>query len=81
MKGGIDKIFFTGSVNAGKDVMKKASDTLTPVCLELGGNDPMLVLEDADIERVIINSINHSFIQLLIFIQLIDKIYINYYYN
>jgi succinate-semialdehyde dehydrogenase/glutarate-semialdehyde dehydrogenase len=49
--GGIDKLFFTGSVRVGKLLMKKASETLTPVCLELGGKDPMLVLGDADLER------------------------------
>lgn len=48
---GIDKIFFTGSVRVGKELMRKASETLTPLSLELGGNDPMLVFEDADLER------------------------------
>ncbi|ASK34128.1 succinate-semialdehyde dehydrogenase [Alcanivorax sp. N3-2A] len=48
---GIDKLFFTGSVNAGKTLMAQAAHTLTPVSLELGGNDPMLVLADADLER------------------------------
>ncbi len=48
---GIDKLFFTGSVPVGKYLMKKASDTLTPVSLELGGNDPMIVCHDADIYR------------------------------
>ena len=48
---GIDKLFFTGSVNAGKTLMAQAAETLTPVSLELGGNDPMIVLEDADLER------------------------------
>lgn len=47
----VDKIFFTGSVRVGKELMRKASDTLTPLSLELGGNDPMIVLEDADLER------------------------------
>jgi succinate-semialdehyde dehydrogenase/glutarate-semialdehyde dehydrogenase len=45
---GIDKLFFTGSVAVGKYLMKKASETLTPVSLELGGNDAMIVCEDAD---------------------------------
>ncbi|MCH8543646.1 MAG: aldehyde dehydrogenase family protein [Alcanivorax sp.] len=49
--GGINKLFFTGSVNAGKQLMAQAAATLTPVSLELGGNDPMIVLEDADLER------------------------------
>lgn len=48
---GIDKIFFTGSVPAGKDLMAQAAKTLTPLSLELGGKDPMIVLADADLER------------------------------
>lgn len=48
---GIDKLFFTGSVKIGKYLMKKASETLTPVSLELGGNDPMIVCADADLRR------------------------------
>lgn len=47
----IDKIFFTGSVPVGKQLMEQAAKTLTPLSLELGGNDPMLVMEDADLER------------------------------
>jgi acyl-CoA reductase-like NAD-dependent aldehyde dehydrogenase len=50
---GVDKLFFTGSVEVGKQLMAKAAETLTPVSLELGGNDPMLVCEDADIERAV----------------------------
>jgi acyl-CoA reductase-like NAD-dependent aldehyde dehydrogenase len=46
-----DKIFFTGSVNTGKKIMSAASDMLIPVELELGGKDPMIVFEDANIER------------------------------
>ncbi len=49
--GGIDKLFFTGSVETGKYLMKKASEHLLPLSLELGGNDPMIILKDADIER------------------------------
>ena len=47
----VDKIFFTGSVAVGKKLMEKASKTLTPLSLELGGNDPTIVLADADLER------------------------------
>ncbi len=50
-KHGIDKIFFTGSVATGKQLMAQAAETLTPLSLELGGNDPMIVLADADLER------------------------------
>jgi len=51
LEAGVDKIFFTGSVAVGKYLMKKAAETLTPLVLELGGNDPMIVCEDADLER------------------------------
>jgi acyl-CoA reductase-like NAD-dependent aldehyde dehydrogenase len=44
-----DKIMFTGSVATGKRVAEAAAKHLTPVVLELGGKDPMIVLEDADI--------------------------------
>lgn len=48
---GIDKLFFTGSVGTGKVLMRQAAESLTPVSLELGGKDPMIVLADADLER------------------------------
>ncbi|MBN2707992.1 MAG: aldehyde dehydrogenase family protein [Calditrichaceae bacterium] len=51
LENGIDKLFFTGSVKVGKFLMAKASETLTPVNLELGGNDAMIVCEDADLVR------------------------------
>ena len=46
-----DMIMFTGSTEVGKSIMARAADTLTPVSLELGGKDPMIVLRDADVER------------------------------
>jgi acyl-CoA reductase-like NAD-dependent aldehyde dehydrogenase len=46
-----DMIMFTGSTETGKRVMARAAETLTPVALELGGKDPMIVLSDADLER------------------------------
>ncbi len=46
-------ILFTGSVETGKRVMSLASEGLKKVILELGGKDPAIVLEDADIERAI----------------------------
>lgn len=48
---GVDKLFFTGSVPVGKYLMKKASERLTPLVLELGGNDAMIVCDDADLYR------------------------------
>jgi acyl-CoA reductase-like NAD-dependent aldehyde dehydrogenase len=48
-----DFIQFTGSERTGKVVMKRAAETLTPVSLELGGKDPMIVLRDANVERAV----------------------------
>ena len=48
---GVDYVMFTGSTETGKKVMERAAQTLTPVGLELGGKDPMIVLSDADLER------------------------------
>ena len=50
LEAGVDKIMFTGSVATGKRVAEAAARHLTPVVLELGGKDPMIVLEDADVE-------------------------------
>src|SRR4051812_25286794 len=47
----VDMVMFTGSTETGKKVMARAARTLTPVSLELGGKDPMIVLSDADVER------------------------------
>jgi acyl-CoA reductase-like NAD-dependent aldehyde dehydrogenase len=46
----IDKLVFTGSVPTGKQIAQAAASLLLPVVLELGGKDPMLVLDDAEIE-------------------------------
>ncbi len=51
--GAADKIFFTGSPENGKKVMVKAAETLTPVVLELGGKDPMIVCDDADLNQAV----------------------------
>jgi acyl-CoA reductase-like NAD-dependent aldehyde dehydrogenase len=47
----VDFVMFTGSTEVGKKVMERAAKTITPVGLELGGKDPMIVLEDANLER------------------------------
>ncbi len=50
---GIDKLFFTGSVPVGKELMALAANRLLPISLELGGNDAMIVCADADIPRAV----------------------------
>lgn len=49
VESGVDKIMFTGSVATGKRVAEAAARHLIPVVLELGGKDPMIVLEDANL--------------------------------
>jgi succinate-semialdehyde dehydrogenase/glutarate-semialdehyde dehydrogenase len=51
VEAGVNKVMFTGSVNTGKRVAEAAAKHLTPVVLELGGKDPMIVLEDANLEN------------------------------
>ena len=47
----VDMLHFTGSTDIGRKLAGQAAERLLPVTLELGGNDPMIVLEDANLER------------------------------
>jgi len=47
----VDKILFTGSEAVGSRIMAKCAENLTPVVLELGGKDPMIVRADANLEQ------------------------------
>ncbi|SMC93791.1 aldehyde dehydrogenase family protein [Kibdelosporangium aridum] len=49
-RAGVDKIGFTGSAATGRKIMAACAETLTPVLIEAGGKDALLVDEDADIE-------------------------------
>jgi len=46
-----DKIFFTGSTQVGRIVMRAAAEQLTPVTLELGGKNPVIVMPDCNMKR------------------------------
>ncbi|HSE20042.1 MAG TPA: aldehyde dehydrogenase family protein [Pyrinomonadaceae bacterium] len=46
----VNKVMFTGSVATGKKIAERAAKYLIPVVLELGGKDPMIVLEDANLQ-------------------------------
>jgi succinate-semialdehyde dehydrogenase/glutarate-semialdehyde dehydrogenase len=48
---GVDKLFFTGSTEVGRTIMALAAPRLTPLVLELGGNDAAIVRADADLDR------------------------------
>ena len=47
----VDMLHFTGSTDIGRKLASQAAERLLPLTLELGGNDPMIVLEDANLER------------------------------
>ncbi|MEV0247041.1 aldehyde dehydrogenase family protein [Nocardia sp. NPDC050712] len=49
-RSGVDKVAFTGSTETGKKVMRACADTLTPVLIEAGGKDVLLVDADADLD-------------------------------
>ena len=56
-----DKIFFIGSQRAGRQIMTQAAEQLIPVELEMGGKDPMIVFEDANLERAAAGAIWGAF--------------------
>ncbi len=56
----VDFVMFTGSTATGKKVMARAAETLTPVALELGGKDPMIVCADADLQRASNAAVHYS---------------------
>ncbi|MDB4991231.1 MAG: hypothetical protein JWN04_6409 [Myxococcaceae bacterium] len=59
---GVDKVIFTGSLENGKRVLAEAAKTLTPVVLELGGKDPLIVCDDAALEQAVHAALTGCFI-------------------
>lgn len=57
----VRKLSFTGSTSIGKVLMKQAADNIKKVSLELGGNAPFLVFEDADIKAAVDGAIYAKF--------------------
>lgn len=57
----VRKITFTGSTEVGKILMRGAADTVKKVSLELGGHAPLIVMDDADIEKAVSGAINSKF--------------------
>jgi acyl-CoA reductase-like NAD-dependent aldehyde dehydrogenase len=60
--GGVDKIVFTGSMENGRRVLAQSARTLTPVILELGGKDPMIVCDDAALDQAVHAALAGAFI-------------------
>lgn len=57
----VRKVSFTGSTRVGKLLMRQASDTLKKVSLELGGNAPFIVFDDADIDAAVVGAMASKF--------------------
>jgi succinate-semialdehyde dehydrogenase/glutarate-semialdehyde dehydrogenase len=57
----IKKISFTGSTRVGKLLMKQSSDTLKKLSLELGGNAPFIVFDDADLDIAVSSALASKF--------------------
>lgn len=49
----VKKVSFTGSTQVGKLLMKQCSSTMKKISMELGGNAPFIVFEDADLDRAV----------------------------
>jgi succinate-semialdehyde dehydrogenase / glutarate-semialdehyde dehydrogenase len=52
-RAGVDRIAFTGSAENGRQVLAACAPSLTPASLELGGKDPLIVDEDADLAQAV----------------------------
>jgi acyl-CoA reductase-like NAD-dependent aldehyde dehydrogenase len=53
VSGGVDLLIFTGSIANGRKVIVESAKTVTPVILELGGKDPMIVCDDAHLDEAV----------------------------
>lgn len=58
---GVDLVSMTGSVPAGKAIMRSATEHLTPVSLELGGKAPFIVMPDADLDLAVRSAVTSRF--------------------
>jgi betaine-aldehyde dehydrogenase len=54
---GVDMVSFTGGTDTGKRIMSLASNTVKHVVLELGGKNPFIVLEDADVDKAVARAV------------------------
>jgi acyl-CoA reductase-like NAD-dependent aldehyde dehydrogenase len=77
VRSGVQKVAFTGSVATGKKVMGAAAETLTPVLLELGGKDPMIVCEDADLDRAASGAVWGAFLNSGQTCMAVERVYVH----
>lgn len=58
----VAKITFTGGTATGKIIMKSAANTMKQTTLELGGKNPNIVFEDAEIDKAVLGALNGAFL-------------------
>jgi acyl-CoA reductase-like NAD-dependent aldehyde dehydrogenase len=58
----VDMVSFTGSTRAGRRVSELASQTVKRVALELGGKSPNVILDDADLERAVVDGVQKCYL-------------------
>ncbi|MGB9790353.1 MAG: aldehyde dehydrogenase family protein [Thermotoga caldifontis] len=73
----VSKIAFTGSTDVGKHIMNVASKTVKKLTLELGGNCPMIVFDDADIATAAKDAVRRSFRNAGQICNAINRIYVH----
>lgn len=74
---GIDKISFTGSIATGKKVMDSCAKTLKRITLELGGNDPAIVCEDVDVDKIVPKITTLAFLNSGQICMLVKRLYVH----
>lgn len=57
----VRKITFTGSTQVGKILLRQAAETVKKVSMELGGNAPFIVFDDADLDRAVSGAVDAKF--------------------
>ena len=57
----VGKVSFTGSPATGSAVLRTAADNLTPTLMELGGKNPLLVFDDADVHEALLAAVDGGF--------------------
>ena len=72
----IDKLCFTGSVETGRKIARAAAERLLPLVLELGGKDPMIVLDGADVDRAADAAVSGAFLNAGQICVSIERVYV-----
>src|SRR5690606_35891449 len=64
VRANVQKILFIGSVTNGRRIIEGSAEHLTPVVMELGGKDPMIICNDADIPKAVHSALGGIFVNL-----------------